>query len=256
MNRAKKFFIEKALQFFSEPLPFEQWLKSKPLDEVVGYAKSLCDCPLAIFSKYLGFPVVEVTVGHMDILVGSREVTPFGTSKEGYTEDGVLDTEDAIWWWDFVNMIDDHHNQGNPITASRALAVLACSRLYNASGTIEDIENMEERILRGLPLLKTALELTPGDRIELGFMEEGQTTTVVSSKQETVERQYASGPVVEPVVLAECLLPSGNKHSARTTGSTTGPLAYWRSTVSCFDETTVVVCPSSIKPSSIRSPGV
>lgn len=104
MNRVKRFFVEKAHQFFTEWVSFEQWLMSKPLDEIIGYSGSACNCPLAIFSKHLGFPVAELTCGHLDILVEGKTITPFGTGKDGNAQDGVLDTEEALWWWDFINL--------------------------------------------------------------------------------------------------------------------------------------------------------
>jgi len=207
MNRVKRFFVEKAHQFFTEWVSFEQWLMSKPLDEIIGYSGSACNCPLAIFSKHLGFPVAELTCGHLDILVEGKTITPFGTGKDGNAQDGVLDTEEALWWWDFIELIDKHHKTGTPITAARALAVLACARLFICDATLEDIERVEAKVLAGVPSLKNASDLAPGDQIDMiDIKGEEHRVTVLFLKETTVECSYSSKTIPYTVQHIHCLV--------------------------------------------------
>lgn len=123
MNRAKKFFADRAHTLFTTPDTFRAFLLQQNPDAIVGTARDTRNCPLATFAKVQGFPVTSLTFGHLDIDLG-KPVAVLGVNQQGFVEEGILDTEDAYWYFDFVNLVDRLHEKETPITAARALLLL------------------------------------------------------------------------------------------------------------------------------------
>lgn len=125
-SRTKRFFVDRAHKIFTTHEAFQAFLEAQPPQAVIGYALSSCFCPLAVFARSQNFPVAALTWGHLDIKIADRNVAVLGVSQDGITENGTLDaSEDAPWFMDFVTTTDRLHPKGTPITAERALKILA-----------------------------------------------------------------------------------------------------------------------------------
>jgi hypothetical protein len=123
MNRAERYFAQKASNLLSNKEAFYQWLKSLPFDQIVGYARQAKSCPLVGFAKSAGFPVEEITFNHFDISFGgSHSFAVMGVSKDGYEEDGIDET--PYWFSDFVQIVDRIYEKGHPVSAKSAIAIL------------------------------------------------------------------------------------------------------------------------------------
>jgi len=142
MNRAESFFVDRAHKLFGSPEPFRAFLLQQPVDAIVGFARDACSCPLATFAKSQRIPLIRLTSGHLDIDLCGKSFTILGVNHDGYVEHGVLDTEDAYWFSDFVNLVDRLHPKGVSITAARSLLLLntlLVSKIHPDELTEEDL---------------------------------------------------------------------------------------------------------------------
>jgi hypothetical protein len=123
MNKAEKYFAEKASQLLNTEDAFYDWLNNLPPDAVVGYSRSGHNCPIAVYAKNQGFPVENITFNHLDISFGEdHSFAVMGVNKDGYEDDGVDET--PYWFSDFVQIIDRVYKAGDPVLVKSAKAII------------------------------------------------------------------------------------------------------------------------------------
>lgn len=89
---------------------FEHWLKSKPVEQVVGYKRDNCGCPIAMF--------------HTDASGGHEVVISSHRNGFGYVIDrGDGDRPMPAWADAFAFLVDGEPTE--KISAGRALEILA-----------------------------------------------------------------------------------------------------------------------------------